>query len=245
MSNHLISEVYKRQVGNMARKAVLVLFADKASDDGTGIWASKQRMAEEIGTTKQTIITTIKSLIEEGLVRECGQRKCPNGFTVEYAINVNALREIPLVASHQSSDLTGKAARPVKQDDLTGKAALPKPSRTPRIKKQTVAHALPANWHPMEFDHSSKCWAIMAEWPPGELETQVEHFIAHHSARGSKFKDWQDAWKTWVLNSRKWKPSHGNANRTGSRQSGDRRSSLARAIDEGLDWLGGSQAGVS
>src|SRR3546814_3397986 len=75
MSNHLISEVYKRQLGSMARNAVMVLLADKASDDGTGIWASKQRMAEELGTTKQTVITTIKSLVADGLLIEAGQRK--------------------------------------------------------------------------------------------------------------------------------------------------------------------------
>lgn len=79
MSNHLTSEVYKRQVGNIARNAVMVLMADKASDDGSGIWASKQRMADEIGASKQTVIATIKALIEDCLLREHGQRRCANG----------------------------------------------------------------------------------------------------------------------------------------------------------------------
>lgn len=128
MSNHLITEAYKRQVGNMARKAVMVLLADKASDDGTGIWASKQRMADEIGASKQTVIATIKSLIADGLIREAGQRRCPNGFTVEYAINVKALRQLPLVKCHaddQSENLTGQKSSPVKMSDRTGQAALP------------------------------------------------------------------------------------------------------------------------
>lgn len=128
MSNHLISEVYKRQVGNIARKAVMVLLADKASDDGSGIWASKQRMADEIGATKQTVIATIKGLIADGLIREAGQRKSPNGYTVEYAINIPALRAVPLVKCHiedQSEDLTGQADVPVKQLDATGQIPLP------------------------------------------------------------------------------------------------------------------------
>lgn len=131
MSNHLISEAYKRQLGSMARNAVMVLLADKASDDGTGIWASKQRMAEELGTTKQTVITTIKALVADGLLSEAGQRKCANGYTVEYQINVSALQALPLVASHQSNSVTGQAARPVKPHKLTGQAARPKPSGTP------------------------------------------------------------------------------------------------------------------
>lgn len=112
----------------MARKAVMVLLADKASDDGSGIWASKQRMAEEIGASKQTVIATLKALIDDGLVREAGKRKCTNGYTVEYAINVRALKSLPLVKSHiedQSEDLTGQEAAPVKEADLTGQIVLP------------------------------------------------------------------------------------------------------------------------
>ncbi|WP_159108091.1 helix-turn-helix domain-containing protein [Novosphingobium sp. MBES04] len=128
MSNHLTSEVYKRQVGNIARKAVMVLMADKASDDGSGIWASKQRMADEIGASKQTVISTIRALIEDGLLLEHGQRRCANGYTVEYAINVRALRALPFVKSHaddQSENLTGQIASPVKKTDPTGQNPLP------------------------------------------------------------------------------------------------------------------------
>jgi hypothetical protein len=128
VSNHLISEVYKRKVGNIARKAVMVLLADKASDDGSGIWASKQRMADEVGASKQTIIATLKSLVDDKLVVERGQRKCTNGYTVEYAINVAALKRLPLVKSHsddQSEDLTGQVNSPVKRVDATSQAALP------------------------------------------------------------------------------------------------------------------------
>lgn len=128
MSIHLTSEVYKREVGNLAHTAVMLLLADKASDDGTGIWASKQRMADEIGASKQTVITTLKSLIDSRLVRETGQRKCANGYTVEYAVNVVALRALPLVRSHradQSEKLTGQERRPVKEANPTGQGGLP------------------------------------------------------------------------------------------------------------------------
>ena len=145
MSNRLISEVYRRQVGNLAHTAVLALLADKANDDGTGIWASKMRMAEELGTSRQTIITTIKGLTADGLITEIGERRCSNGYTIEYAINVARLRSAPLAkgvtegksegptrqtALHDpSSSLTGKAPLRVKQDDMTRQAPLRDPSR--------------------------------------------------------------------------------------------------------------------
>lgn len=127
MSNHLTSEVYKRRLGSLARNAVMVLMADKASDDGCGIWASKQRMADELGCSKQTVIDVIKALIADGLLIECGHRPNANGYTVEYAIDVAALRALPLVPHHcdQSSSLTGQKSGPVNEVDATGQAAGP------------------------------------------------------------------------------------------------------------------------
>lgn len=133
MSNHLISLAYKRDVRTSMRKAVLVLMADKASDDGSGIWAAKQTMADELCCSKQTVIDTIKGFIAEGIVQERGQRPSPNGYTVEYCLNVAAIEALPLVKCHsgnRSSKLTGQAAGPVKDADRTGQAAGPKPSRT-------------------------------------------------------------------------------------------------------------------
>lgn len=42
----------------------------------------------------------------------------------------------------------------------------------------------------------------MADWPPGLLAEQVEHFIDHHTTHGTLSLDWQASWRTWVKN---WK----------------------------------------
>lgn len=31
-------------------------------------------------------------------------------------------------------------------------------------------------------------------------EREAERFLAHHGAKGTKFRDWQRAFQTWVLN---------------------------------------------
>jgi hypothetical protein len=119
----------------------------------------------------------------------------------------------------------------------------PKPSRTINNKTKG-AHELPDDWMPEPFAHGSESQRIIDGWPPGEAARQSEAFQAHHGAKGSKFKDWQKAWSTWVLNSGKF--GNGKAIRT-SGGGGNRRSALAIAIDEGLEWLdgGGAQAQVS
>ena len=127
MSNHLTSMAYKRDLGSITRKAVMVLLADKASDDGSGIWASKQRMADELCASKQTVLNALKSLIEDGLIVEAGRRKCANGYTIEYAINVEKLEAASLVKWHadQSISLTGQNPLPVKDVDPTSQSAGP------------------------------------------------------------------------------------------------------------------------
>lgn len=143
MSNHLITECSKRKIGSLTRFAMMSYLADKASDDGRGIYASKQTMADELDTTKKTVIETIKALIADGLLIVVGERACSNGHTVEYAIDVDALRALPLVACWQrkkdreDARATSVGATPVKQGDRCksdtgrGVAATPKPSLEP------------------------------------------------------------------------------------------------------------------
>lgn len=161
MSNHLISEAYKRRIEGLAKKSVMVLLADKASDDGTGIWASKQTMADELGTSKQTIIATIKALIAEDLVCEIGQRRNVNGYTVEYAINVRALKALPLVKAHcdRSSTVTGQAISPVKDNDRTSQAALPKPSLNPSPQSSSNEDDTPV----LRPEHVVEAWNALAQ----------------------------------------------------------------------------------
>lgn len=137
MSNHLITAAYKADLRTPMRKAVMVLLADKASDDGSGIWASKQTMADELCCSKQAVITTIKGFLEEGLLIETGQRKSTTGYTNCYAINVTGLRAIELVKCHKdaeargSTSFTGQPTLPVNDDDGRGQPPLPKPSLNP------------------------------------------------------------------------------------------------------------------
>jgi hypothetical protein len=65
-------------------------------------------------------------------------------------------------------------------------------------------HSLPENWKPSPFALGTKCRTIIDGWTDDELETQIEHFIASHTAKGNKFEDWQAAWQTWAINSEKF-----------------------------------------
>lgn len=220
MSNHVSSEVYKRQLGSLTRKAVMALLADKASDNGTGIWASKQTMADELDTSKQTMITTIKSLVADGLLIEVGHRRCQNGYLVEYAIVVHALRQLPHVKAHhadQSSSLTSQAALPVKQIYPTSQAALPDRSSsltqtslepslnhtppTPRRGEERAGSLsqIPDDWKvPDRLALPAAIAALAAQWPDGAYQAEAAAFHQHWRGTGRRKADWTAFWAARV-----------------------------------------------
>lgn len=105
MCTHISSTAYKRDVGTVIRKAVLLLLSDKASTDGSGIYASKQTMADELCCSRRAVIATINAFIGEGLLIRDGERRCAQGHTVEYRLNLEALEALPLVACHAAKTM--------------------------------------------------------------------------------------------------------------------------------------------
>ena len=79
----------------------MLLLAEFASDDGTGIWASKATMARELETTERTIQRTIKALIDAGYVSLVGRKKHRNGETFEYSINISTVKNAGQPPTHR------------------------------------------------------------------------------------------------------------------------------------------------
>ncbi len=135
MSKHIVSLVYRKTVGSMARKAILNYCADRANDDGSGIWASKTRIALEVECSKRTVIDTIKGLCADGLMREAGKRKVGHGYVVVYAINVRAVSALPNAVPDEEifappevedgEDFTGADLHPCNQFTPRGETGSP------------------------------------------------------------------------------------------------------------------------
>lgn len=94
MSNLISASVQRRVVGSATRKSVLLYMADKAADDGSGIWTSKANIARDLELSRRAVQIAIQELIRDGLVVEAGQRDCKHGFTVEYAILPEAVDKL-------------------------------------------------------------------------------------------------------------------------------------------------------
>jgi hypothetical protein len=153
MSKHLVSLVYRKKIGSMMRKAVLSYMADRANDDGSGVWCSKGTIANEIEASRQGVITTIKSLVDDGLLIEDGQRKCQNGFTVEYRIDVKKVHALPFVTG---KDLDVSKIGPVNDADVTRQPDLHDPS-TP-LTQTSQNHPEPSNKPDGDFEAAWKLY---------------------------------------------------------------------------------------
>ena len=91
MSNSVYDLVLGRKVGANTQKQVLLYMAGRASDDGSGVWASKARMARELEMTKNPILKALNELITKGLISEVGKRPCSSGYTIVYHLNLHSI----------------------------------------------------------------------------------------------------------------------------------------------------------
>lgn len=92
MSRKLVTLVYERRCGSMLRKAVLACMADRANDNGAGVWMGKGRIADEIEASRKSVITCIQGLVADGILIDHGKK---HRSTYEYEINVRALMALP------------------------------------------------------------------------------------------------------------------------------------------------------
>ena len=100
-----------------------------------------------------------------------------------------------------------------------------------RARTHAAQHPMPADWQPLQFEKRAAARGIVDGWPPGELQHQLEAFKAFHEAKASRFANWQQAWATWVLNSRNF--GHGSR-KSNHRTHNDNRDGLQRYLDEKL-----------
>lgn len=229
MSHKVTTLVYSRVVGSAVRKGVLSYMADRASDDGRGVWCSKQTIADETEFGRSTVIRTCNEFVKEGILIPTGTRKCANGSTVEYALNLDAIRALQKVERSAKGSHSGTS--PDLDPSQSGTPLVPerdpKPSQsgtqttlepslnqdTPLVPKaetrdpdpppkQRRASAIPSNWVPSDENIKH---AISKNLTHEEIKNEADQFRDFHLAKGTTFKDWDAGWRTWVRNSIKFR----------------------------------------
>ncbi|MEM6741453.1 MAG: hypothetical protein AAF646_15180 [Pseudomonadota bacterium] len=110
-----------------------MFLADKASDDGSGIWCSKGTIQRHTELGETTVKRTIRDFLKEGILVETGARGCKNGFTVVYRIDLARIEALELTAEPEIE--TGATVDPVQTGPGRG-------ARRTDLDKLTVARRL-------------------------------------------------------------------------------------------------------
>jgi len=106
--------VFKRSLGSVTRKAVLLAMADAANDDGSGIWKAADTIANQCDLSKRTVLRTWKELEAEGLIRRVGTRSVRGGEVIIWGIDTRAVSALPRPGDILSPSDTES---PLKPDD--------------------------------------------------------------------------------------------------------------------------------
>ncbi|WP_456386018.1 hypothetical protein [Profundibacter sp.] len=165
MSWRVANECAERRFGSAARKQIIMFLADKASDDGSGIWCSKGTIQRHTELGESTVKRTINNFLKEGILIETGRRRCKNGYTVIYSIVL--LQVVLLESTTEPDNETGSTVNPVQTEPSTGSTVdpEPRPQRTPNHPK--TIHKPPTRKR--EAAEVSEAEKILAAYPPDRL----------------------------------------------------------------------------
>ena len=139
----------ERKFGSATRKQIIMFLADKAFDDGSGIWCSKGTIQRHTELGETTVKRTVQDFLNKGILVETGSRGCKNGFTVIYRIDLAQIEALELTAEPQIE--TGP----------------PRPPNHPKTIHKPPSHECVA----LEDEEAEK---ILVAYPPDRLRGQAE-----------------------------------------------------------------------
>jgi len=120
MSRDIVHLISKRQFDTAAEKAVALNLADRADDNGAGMWPSIPRVAAETGLDIRTVRRTFRKFEGDGVWKNKQERaimKCVShggkgqGSTSRYDFVLEELFSLPLEEFFENSLMQKEAAK--------------------------------------------------------------------------------------------------------------------------------------
>ncbi|WP_257883453.1 hypothetical protein [Roseobacter insulae] len=176
-----------------------MFLADKASDDGSGIWCSKGTIQRHTELGETTVKRTIRDFLKEGILVETGARGCKNGFTVVYRIDLARIEALELTAEPDIE--TGATVDPVQTGPRTGVTVtgVPGPPWPPNHPK--TIHKPPTRERGAAEDEEAE--KVLACYPPDRLRGKADCLSRIRAALddGVSAKDLTEAVKAYATES--------------------------------------------
>lgn len=208
MSWEIVGLVSSKRVGSQARRMLLISMADKANDDGSGVYASFQTLASMCECSRATVKRLVKDFCDEGLIHHVGMKPCVNGMTNEFNVVIDAIMTLPprkdkeekpaakarrsvdRVHSEPGSRQISAAAHRAHQDPTTRVTMTPKPILKPTTlfgSKEPQRVATPQSKKPNP-DYTPEFEIFWTAWPSKAKA---------NSAKAAVAKKWKAAIGEW------------------------------------------------
>lgn len=214
-----------RKFGSPARKQVIMYMADKASDDGSGIWCAKGTIAQFTELGESTVKRVIKEFLCEGLLIETGKRAHERGFTVVYQIDLKQVERLDSLKNEVRE--TGSRVDGVQSEPPRGSTADPEegPERTPNHPLTTLEPSIVCSGDTHMPDGFESFWkahprprdrkraeslfeeAVKAGVHPEAIVRAAERYRAEHAGNKRQYVAYADNW----LEKRRWEDYQGAA----------------------------------
>jgi DNA-binding Lrp family transcriptional regulator len=182
MSNECVTIAQKRRVGSATKKAVLMYLADRASDDGSGIWTSKSHISADTELSKRSVQNAMTEFERDGLLKKTGTKKCQNGFTYEYQLVLSVLLGLPSTRE-KDAKLTGAGDAPVHVVHPSGAGGAPQDVHVVHPNHPITTHE-PPNAREVDLFSNVPCGSSAREPKPDPQAGLIEQ----------GWEDFKDIW---------------------------------------------------
>jgi hypothetical protein len=201
MSFAALAWAAKQQTGGLATKSVLLALANYADEHGCA-YPSTAAIAAFGEMDHKTATTALDRLVAAGLISDTGERE---GRTKQVKVYQLALESQPKTEAFQKrKPPVSEPKAPQKRGTDTIREPVSQKA-TPSSNKRASKSRLPADFIPTM---TGKTAAVVAGWPPGRFDDELEAFADYHTSHETRSADWQASWRTWVRNSKRWEPRH-------------------------------------
>ena len=125
--------VSRKKWGGQTRRLLALTIADKANEDGSGVYASVRTLARDAEISEATARRALREFEEQGVLRKVGERPCANGATNIYDLQIDAIEAMGDLKPDRAHREPPRTMRPVSPRSPKRLRPKPKPTaiRTP------------------------------------------------------------------------------------------------------------------
>lgn len=204
-----MSAIFESKTLGPTERLIMLALADHADDDGR-CYPSILRLCARTGLSERAVQTNVKTLTEKGYLKVLvGGGK---GNANLYFVSPNPAANAPYEAQNPAASAPRRKCTPAADAPKTPHllrsnpaADAPEPSGTtiepsieaaPRRRRKPEL-PIPEGWVPNEKNLEDARKLNLTEQ---EIRHEASQFRDRHLAKGSLFRDWDAAWRTWLGN---------------------------------------------